>query len=89
MESEAAQENPTWVRLYRDRVAEVWGRARRFDDPESADYLPPEERVDDPAPRDGAFHWPALPDYSLWEEVESKRSAESDHDEVVSHTHSI
>lgn len=68
LEAESEKENPRWVRLYRDLVAEVWGRANRFDDPASPDYFPPERRVSDRSPRDGVFDWPALPDYSLWEE---------------------
>lgn len=68
MEEQASADPPRWVRLYRDRIAEVWGRADRFDDPDSPDYLPTEQRVSDRSPRSGAFNWPALPDYSLWEE---------------------
>ncbi|MDC0934920.1 hypothetical protein OAS39_01445 [Pirellulales bacterium] len=84
MEAEAAAENPEWVRLYRDRIAEVWGRTSRFGDPDGADYLPPEDRVEDPSSRSGVFHWPALPDYSLWEEeTEAEREAHANGDEAA------
>ena len=72
LEEEAAREDPQWVRLYRDRIAEVWGRTRRFDDPASPSYVALEDRVDDPSPRHGVFNWPALPDYSLTEEEQAR-----------------
>lgn len=61
MRTESEKTNPEWVLLYRDRVAELWGRSSRFDDPTSHDYLPQELRVQDPGPREGAVPWPALP----------------------------
>jgi hypothetical protein len=61
MQAEAVAENPEWVLLFRDRVAELWGRASRYDDPHSPDYFPLVARVQDPRPRDGAVPWPAFP----------------------------
>ena len=61
MRAEGEQENPEWVLLYRDRVAELWGRSYRFDDPISPDYMPLRHRVQDPSPREGDVPWPALP----------------------------
>ncbi len=61
MQAEADQENPEWVLMYLDRVAELWGRADRYDDPSSAHYFPVDTRVQDAGPRDGAVQWPALP----------------------------
>ncbi|TWU29921.1 hypothetical protein [Bythopirellula polymerisocia] len=61
MRAEGEKENPDWVLLYRDRVAEIWGRSYRFDDPTSPDYMPLSQRVQDPSPREGEVPWPALP----------------------------
>ncbi len=33
-----------WVLLYQDQIAQLWGRATRYDDPSSPNYLPPERR---------------------------------------------
>lgn len=62
MQAKAAAGRPEWVLLYRDRVAELWGRATRYDDPHSADYFPRAARVQDPSPREGAVPWPAFPE---------------------------
>jgi hypothetical protein len=52
-----------WVLLYQDKLAQVWGRASRYDDPASSDYLPPaQRRITDDA-QTGYAAWPALPDY--------------------------
>jgi hypothetical protein len=50
-----------WVLLYQDSVAEIWGRADRYDNQQSAAYLPPHRRVFDQTPQEGAVAWPALP----------------------------
>lgn len=62
MQAKAAEEDPDWVLLFRDRVAELWGRADRYDDPRSPDYFPLAVRVQDPSPREGAVPWPAFPE---------------------------
>ncbi len=61
MQEEASQENPEWVLLFRDRIAEIWGRRTRYDDPLGPHFFPVALRVQDPRPRDGAVEWPALP----------------------------
>lgn len=61
MKVEATRDNPEWVLLYCDRVAELWGHRDRFDDPTHTDYLPLTARILDAGPRDGAVQWPALP----------------------------
>ena len=61
MQREVDQENPEWVLMYFDGVAELWGRADRYDDPSSAHYFPVEARIRDAEPRNGAVQWPALP----------------------------
>ncbi len=75
MEAEGAKENPTWVRLYSDPVAELWGRAARYDDLASPHYFPPESRRLDIKLLEAEFQWPALPDRSLWDE---RREASTD-----------
>jgi hypothetical protein len=52
-----------WVLLYQDGLAQVWGRAARYDDPNSAYYLPPAKREVGEAPQRGFVRWPALPSY--------------------------
>jgi hypothetical protein len=61
MKSEATKPNPEWVLLYCDRVAELWGRASRYDEPTSPDFIAARHRVLDASPRDGSIAWPALP----------------------------
>jgi hypothetical protein len=52
-----------WSLLYQDELAQLWGRAAKYDDPKSAFYLDPKHRkVGEFAPR-GFLSWPALPDY--------------------------
>jgi hypothetical protein len=61
MQAEAEQPDPKWVLLYRDRVAELWGRATKYADPASTAYIPVNHRVQDASLREGAIPWPALP----------------------------
>lgn len=58
---EVMQRNPAWVLLFRDRVAEIWGRRQRYDNPLGPHYFPVALRVQDPRPREGSIQWPALP----------------------------
>jgi hypothetical protein len=71
MQAEAAKENPQWVLLYSDAVAELWGRTSRYDDPASPHYFPVANRKFDVKLLEARFQWPAMPDRSLWEERES------------------
>jgi hypothetical protein len=50
-----------WTLLYRDGLAELWGRARRYDDPASAAYLAPADRIRADRIPAGRVPWPALP----------------------------
>jgi hypothetical protein len=52
-----------WVLLYQDSLAQLWGRANRFDDRKSPDYLPPNCRVINDEPQTGFVLWPALPQF--------------------------
>ena len=62
MKAESTRDNPQWVLLYCDRVAELWGHRERYDDPTHTDYLPLTARALDSSTRDGAVQWPALPE---------------------------
>jgi len=57
------QQNPNWVLLFRDRVAEIWGRSQRYNDPHSEHFFATALRVQDPRPRNGTVPWPALPQH--------------------------
>jgi hypothetical protein len=50
-----------WVLLYQDSLAQLWGRADRFDDSRSPDYLPPKNRSIGDEQQSGFVLWPALP----------------------------
>ncbi len=69
MQAEAEQPKPNWVLLYRDRVAELWGRSTKYADPASTAYIPVNHRVQDASPREGEIPWPALPLPSNQEQV--------------------
>ena len=58
---EAAKEN--WILLYQDALSQVWGRRSRYDDPQSAYYLPPAKRLVGESSQRGSVQWPALPKY--------------------------
>ena len=72
MKAEATRPQPEWVLLYCDRVAELWGRAERFDDPTHNKYVPISARVLDASPRDGSVQWPALPKRKLVDRPENR-----------------
>jgi len=76
MQRETSKDNPQWVLLYSDAVAELWGRKSRFDEPASSHYLPPAEREFDVKLLEARFQWPAMPDRSLSEEDGEGRSSE-------------
>jgi len=50
-----------WVLLYRDGLAELWGRPDRYGDPASPDYVPPAARTIRSALPRGYVRWPAFP----------------------------
>jgi hypothetical protein len=52
-----------WVLLYQDALAQLWGRATRYDKTDSSDYLPPDKREITDWPQKGYVAWPALPKY--------------------------
>jgi hypothetical protein len=50
-----------WVLLYQDSLAQLWGRASRYDDPKSAFYLPLAKREVGESVHGGTRPWPAMP----------------------------
>lgn len=53
-----------WSLLYQDGVAQLWGRASRYDNPLLTTYLPPEGRTIHDRRPTWSVQWPALPDSS-------------------------
>jgi hypothetical protein len=60
---ETMEQQTGWILLYQDALAQVWGRASRYDDPKSAYYLEPRRREVGESRQAGIVRWPALPDY--------------------------
>lgn len=50
-----------WTLLYQDKMAQLWGRAARYGDPASEDYIPPSQRRISDEEQKGSLPWPALP----------------------------
>jgi hypothetical protein len=50
-----------WTLLYQDSLAQLWGRAEKYDDPDSPDYVSLSRRVIGDEPQEGKVPWPALP----------------------------
>ena len=61
MAEQGEEPNADWTLLYRDPIAELWGRSSQFDDPNESCYVPPEERRIDVALTENHPQWPALP----------------------------
>jgi hypothetical protein len=57
------REAQEWSLLYRDSVAELWGRQAIYDMPHSKQYLPPEQRELAGESQVGIVTWPGFPDY--------------------------
>ncbi|MEZ5939861.1 MAG: hypothetical protein R3C18_00630 [Planctomycetaceae bacterium] len=51
----------TWVLLYQDSIAQVWGQRDLFDNPDSPRFLPKEARHVSEDLQTGVALWPALP----------------------------
>ncbi|MCA9259894.1 MAG: hypothetical protein KDA61_11870 [Planctomycetales bacterium] len=77
MQEEASQPHPKWTLLYSDPVALLYGRSSIYDDPHHPEFFPPEDRAVDVRLLMATFQWPALPDYSLWDELEAAERVES------------
>lgn len=50
-----------WCLLYQDKVAQLWGRKSRFDDPLGIDFLPESDRRISEREQKGTVTWPAFP----------------------------
>ena len=50
-----------WTLLYQDALAQLWGRRSCYDDPTSANYLPPTARSITDTAQEGSITWPAFP----------------------------
>ncbi|MEM7316434.1 MAG: hypothetical protein AAF497_25145, partial [Planctomycetota bacterium] len=61
MVSQLTAREGEWCLLYRDELAELWGRSDKYDEPTSPDYLPPHRRSISDTPQVGFVAWPALP----------------------------
>ena len=51
----------TWVLLYQDHLAQVWGRRTKYDDRSSPHLISPEERSVTDEKQTGSVTWPAFP----------------------------
>jgi len=55
------QQAPAWVLLYQDQIAQLWGRADKYDDPARPTYLAAHQRSITDQPQRGSVAWPAFP----------------------------
>src|SRR5688572_6617955 len=70
-----AKESGEWVLLYQDSLAQLWGRAERYDDPKSAYYVEPRHREVGESIQQGYVYWPAIPEYKRNAPAESEPQA--------------
>ncbi len=70
-------QHPSWVLLYQDGLAQLWGRRDRYDDAASADFVPPDARVIGDEVQSGYVFWPALPANHTAESVRARRQGQS------------
>ena len=50
-----------WTLLYQDRIAQLWGRAEKYDDPRSASFVALDRRQITDDEQQGSVTWPAFP----------------------------
>jgi hypothetical protein len=50
-----------WILLYQDKIAQIWGRKTRYDNPSSIDYVAEEFREISDQEQTGSVPWPAMP----------------------------
>lgn len=74
MKAELEKDEPEWAVLYQDAVAQIWGRADIFDDPNSDRYLAETKRSISNIARPKAVQWPAWPVRFVPHEVASSES---------------
>jgi hypothetical protein len=68
-----------WALLYQDGLAQLWGRASRYDDPTSAYYLSKARREIGESLQGGYARWPATPAYSPIEVTQVSNPPSSPH----------
>ncbi|MCA9240263.1 MAG: hypothetical protein KDA37_08690, partial [Planctomycetales bacterium] len=61
MQDNDSRTGGAWSLLYRDGVAELWGRASLYDQPNSPLHLPDNLRVSSEAKSERTVQWPAFP----------------------------
>jgi hypothetical protein len=61
----AQEQEGAWVLLYQDSLAQLWGRASKYDDPHSVYHFPLAKRLISQSEQQGWTYWPALPEYQL------------------------
>lgn len=61
MRDQAQGNSPEWTLLYQDGIAQLWGRASRYDDPQSPAYFSELKRQHSDHVVTGSLPWPALP----------------------------
>jgi hypothetical protein len=61
MKDEQLRADCDWTLLYQDATAQLWGRARMYDDPASPEFLPPHKRTISDTKHATWRPWPALP----------------------------
>jgi len=59
-EQHMEQNQARWTLLFQDGLAQLWGLKKRFDDPQSIDYIPAEKRVIHDSMPTGFERWPAM-----------------------------
>jgi len=52
---------------FQDKLAQLWGRASKYDSADHPEYIPPSERVISETPQLGSVTWPALPVRGRWQ----------------------
>ena len=50
-----------WVLLYQDKIAQLWGRASKYDNPANENYIAATLRIIGDVEQEGFVAWPAMP----------------------------
>ena len=61
--------------LYQESLSQLWGRASRYNDPQSAVYIEPRYREVGEFTQQGFVYWPGIPHYKPAVPAESAPSA--------------
>ena len=63
-----------WCLLYQDGLAQLWGLKSKFDDPNSINFVPPENRVRSNKKPGGIVAWPAIPNFDSSQRISQEIS---------------